>query len=75
MDRPWQFWFEWGITALLVLGVVLTSFNVYPLNLWVLLLSNVGWMAQAVMWKKSSLFVVQLVITLIYAVGIVSIFL
>ena len=43
LRRPWQFWFEWGITVLLIAGVVLTSFNVYPLNIWILLISNVGW--------------------------------
>jgi hypothetical protein len=75
LDRPWQFWFEWTITALLILGVALTSFNIYPLNLWVLLLSNVGWMAQAVIWRKSSLFVVQMVVTFIYVAGVVNIFL
>ena len=63
-------WFEWGITVLLIAGVILTSFNVYPVNLYVLLVSNLGWVIQALIWRKSSLFVVQLVVTGIYVVGI-----
>jgi len=75
LKKSWQFWFEWGITALLIVGVILTAFNIYPANLYILLISNLGWVAQAVMWKKYSLFIVQLVITCIYIVGIVSLFL
>ena len=72
--KPWQFWFEWGITALLIVGVILTAFNIYPANLYVLLVSNLGWVMQAVIWRKPSLFIVQAVITVIYIVGIVNIF-
>jgi hypothetical protein len=74
-NKPWQFWFEWGITALLIVGVILTAFNIYPINLYVLLVSNLGWVMQAVLWKKPSLFIVQLVITIIYVVGIIKTFL
>lgn len=72
LRKPWQFWFEWGITALLIVGVILTAFNIYPANLYVLLISNLGWVIQAVIWRKSSLFIVQLVITIIYVVGIIN---
>jgi hypothetical protein len=67
-----SWWFEWGITALLIVGVILTSFNIYPLNLYVLLISNLGWVIQALIWRKSSLFVVQSVVTGIYVIGIAN---
>jgi hypothetical protein len=73
-NKPWQFWFEWSSTFLLIAGVVLTSFNIYPLNLYVLLAGNLAWLVMAVIWKKSSLFIVQLIITLIYVVGIAKLF-
>jgi hypothetical protein len=72
LRQPWQWWFEWGITALLIAGVILTSFNIYPLNIYILLVSNLGWVIQAVMWRKTSLFVVQLVVTMIYVIGIIN---
>lgn len=74
LNKSWEFWFEWSITALLILGVVLTSLNIFPLNLYVLLVSNIGWVVQAVLWKKTSLFIVQLVITIIYVFGIIKVY-
>jgi hypothetical protein len=73
-NKPWLFWFEWSCTALLIFGVILTSFNVYPLNLYVLLVGNAVWMKLAWIWKKHSLLVVQTVITAIYVMGILNLF-
>jgi hypothetical protein len=74
LNKPCIFWFEWFCTILLIAGVVLTSFNIYPLNLYVLLVGNFVWMILAWIWKKYSLLVVQTVITLIYVVGIANLF-
>jgi len=65
-----DFTLEWGITATLIVGVALTSFNIHPFNLWISLVGNLGWLYLGWIWKKWSLFFVQGVITLIYAVGI-----
>lgn len=70
--QPWTWWFEWSITAVLIVGVILTSFNIYPLNIYFLLIGNFGWVLQAVIWRKASLFIVQLVISVIYLVGIIN---
>lgn len=67
-----DFILEWGITITLIIGVALTSFNIFPLNLWVSMIGNVGWLYLGYIWKKWSLFVVQLVITAIYIVGLIS---
>ena len=75
LNKPWQFWFEWAITLMLIIGVIFASFNIYPHYLYILLISNIGWVVQAVIWRKASLFVVQLVITIIYIAGIVKSFL
>lgn len=64
--KPWTFWFEWSITAILIIGAVLTSMNIYPLNIWFLFVSNLGWAIQATIWRKWSLLTVQAVITIIY---------
>jgi hypothetical protein len=74
LNKPWIFWYEWFCTALLIAGVVLTSFNIYPLNLYVLLVGNAVWMILAWIWRKYSLLVVQTIITLIYVVGIANLF-
>jgi hypothetical protein len=63
---------EWGSTALLLVGVALTAFNVFPLNLWVCLAANAGWTVMGIIWKKWSLLIVQAVVSAIYIFGMVT---
>ena len=72
-EQTWQFWFEWLCTIVLIVGVALTSYNVYPLNIWLSFLGNLGWMVLGYIWRKWSLFVVELIITIIYIAGIYNI--
>ncbi len=72
LDR--DFILEWGITITLIVGVALTSFNIFPLNLWISMIGNIGWLYLGYVWRKWSLFVVQLVITAIYIIGLVSLY-
>jgi hypothetical protein len=67
--------FEWFCTAVLLTGVALTSFNVFPLNLWILFFGNFGWIVLGLVWRKWSLVIMQIIITLIYVVGIVKLYL
>ena len=61
---------EWSSTVILLIGVALTSFNVFPLNLWVCLIANAGWGIVGIVWHKWSLFLVQIVVTALYLAGI-----
>jgi hypothetical protein len=72
MNSKVEWCMEWGSTLLLLLGVALTSFNIFPLNLWVCLAANAGWTVMGIIWKKWSLLVVQAVVSAIYIVGIVN---
>lgn len=65
-----DFILEWGITATLIVGVAMTSFNIYPFNLWISLFGNLGWLYLGWAWRKWSLFFVQAVITIIYTAGL-----
>jgi len=69
-----DFILEWGITIILIIGVALTSFNIFPLNLWISMVGNVGWLYLGYIWRKWSLFVVQLVITAIYIIGLLNLY-
>lgn len=69
-----EFFIEWGSTALLIVGVLLASFNFFPLYLWFGLASNLGWLVIAAMWRKPSLIVVELVVVAIYIVGLIKYF-
>jgi len=74
MEINKDFILEWGITLTLIVGVALTSFNIYPHNLWVSMIGNFGWLYLGFIWKKWSLFIVQLIITAIYIVGLVNLY-
>lgn len=62
---------EWVSTGILLVGVTLTSFNIYPANVYLSLLGNFGWLFVACAWRKWSIITVQAVITIIYIVGII----
>lgn len=72
VSQSWQFWFEWLCTAVLLIGVVLTSFNIYPMNIWFLLVGNLGWIGLGWMWRKWSLIILQSIITIIYIAGLIK---
>jgi hypothetical protein len=65
-----EFILEWSSTVILLIGVALTSFNIFPLNLWVCLVANAGWGIMGIVWHKWSLFLVQIVVTALYIAGI-----
>jgi len=70
--RDKVFWTEWGSTAILIVGVILTSFNIFPLNIYFSLVGNAGWAIVSIIWKKWSLLVIQAVVSIIYFIGLVS---
>ena len=72
--KLWTF-IEWTATVTLMLGVALTSFNVYPANIYMSILGNFLWFLMALHWKKLSLTIIQLVVLVIYVGGIIKIFL
>jgi len=64
------FYTEWISTVALIVGVYLTAINHYPLNVYISLLGNFGWLAVSIAWRKFSLFTVQIVIVIVYIVGL-----
>ena len=70
--RGRDFWIEWTSTIVLIAGVLLTSLNVYPLNLVLNFAGNLGWFVIGFLWRKYSLIVVQTVILAIYFSGIAA---
>lgn len=74
MSKRFELVFEWFCTALLLTGVVLISLNIYPLSIWVALAGNISWIALGYVWRKWSLVVMQVVIALIYVVGIIKLY-
>ncbi len=72
MKFDYEFFLEWTSTALVIVGAVLTAYNIYPLNLMVQFVGNVGWFAVGYMWRKWSLMTIQAIISVIYVTGLIS---
>ena len=72
MNKKVEFVLEWAATILLIVGVALTSWNIYPLNIYVSLAGNFAWLLVALVWRKWSLITIQFVIILIYIAGVVK---
>jgi hypothetical protein len=63
---------EWTSTVVLLVGVYLTAVNIYPMNVYISLLGNFGWLVVAIFWRKWSLLTVQLVIVCLYTYGVLT---
>lgn len=70
MRKRIEFVLEWGSTLILFYGVFLTSRNIYPANVYFSLAGNFGWFLIALLWRKPSLIVIQIFMTLIYLNGL-----
>lgn len=70
MNKSLEWWLEWGSTAILIVGVALTAYNIYPMNVWFSLAGNFGWFIVGWMWKKYSLMAIQIIISIIYIMGV-----
>lgn len=66
--KLWTF-IEWAATVVLIIGVALTSFNIYPLNVYASALGNMLWLFIAFHWNKKSLIIIQVFILGLYILG------
>jgi len=73
-QTKWWTFIEWAATITLILGVALTSWNIYPANIYMSALGNFLWLLMALHWKKWSLITIQVFIIILYAGGIVKVF-
>ena len=64
------FLIEWISTLILICGVYLTAINYYPINVYVSLLGNFGWLIIAIVWRKYSLITVQSIIVILFIAGL-----
>lgn len=71
-QNAFDFLVKWGATIFTILGAILSSVNIYPLNAWVLGISSVFWVIFSIRIKESSLVVVNLGLLIIYFVGVIK---
>jgi hypothetical protein len=64
---------RWSGTVLCLIGIALTSLNIYPLNLLFGLVGSFLWTVQGYLYKDNALLIVELVATIIYIAGLIAI--
>ncbi len=64
---------EWSATGIFLVSVLLTSFNIYPLNIFVALVANIIWLWLGFIWNKWSLIIVEAVVVAIYFAGAIKV--
>ena len=65
---------KWTGTTLCLIGIALTSLNIYPLNLWFGFVGSGLWAYAGLREKDMALFVVEIVAVAMYFVGLIKVF-
>lgn len=63
---------KWAGTVLCLMGICLTSFNVYPHNIFLALLGSVLWAWAGLIQKDAPLMLVEGVAVTLYFIGVVA---
>ena len=61
----------WLANIITIVGVTLTSFDIYPLNIIVLAVACLFWVVTGVVWRKPELWTLNAIIFLIYVYGVI----
>jgi hypothetical protein len=64
---------KWTGTILCLLGIALTSLNIYPLNLWFGFVGSALWAYSGLRHKDMALFVVEAVAVGMYMAGLIKV--
>jgi hypothetical protein len=60
----------WLANIITIVGVVLTSLDIYPLNIAILAIACVFWVITGVLWRKPELWTLNAIICVIYLYGL-----
>jgi hypothetical protein len=64
---------KWLGTVLCLVGIFLTSFNIYPYNVWFSLVGSLLWTLAGFIQRDIALFIVEAVAVAMYIAGVVKI--
>ena len=63
---------KWLSTLGVISSMLLTAYNVYPLNLYVAIPATIGWIYVSIIWDETSLIALNLIALAIYSLGIIN---
>ena len=71
-EQNLTWYIKWASSIVLMLGMTLTSQNIFPYNLYFHLLGTLGWTYVAIVWNDRALLVINSVALSIFINGILS---
>ena len=63
---------KWTACFILIVELMLTSYNIYPLNLYFMVIGTFLWIMVSFLWKETSLMILNIIACLIGLSGIVN---
>lgn len=69
-DLSW--YIKWTSSFFLIIAMMMTSANIFPINLYVALVGMIGWLIVGVLWHDRALIVLNAVSVGIYGIGIMN---
>ena len=75
LNKELVWYMKWASSLCLIIGMALTSANLYPCNMYFQLTGIIGWLVVGMLWHDRSLIVLNTVGASIFISGIISSFL
>ena len=69
-DLSW--YIKWTSSFFLIIAMMMTSANIFPINLYVALVGMIGWLIVGILWHDRALIVLNAVSVGIYGIGIMN---
>ena len=69
-DLSW--YIKWTGSMFLIVAMMMTSVNIFPLNLYVALVGMIAWLIVGILWHDRALIVLNAVSVAIYGLGIMN---
>ena len=63
---------KWLSTIGIIGSMLLTAFNIYPLNLYIAIPATVGCIVVSFVWKETSLIAMNTIALMIYILGVIN---
>ena len=68
--KSFDSWLKWTSTTLLIAGAICSSANLYPLNIFLSFVGNLGWAWAGIRMREPSLWSVSVFLLIVYIAGL-----
>ena len=72
LHKTKDWYIKWAASIVLIVGIILTSNNIYPLNLYFYIVGLTGWFIVGMIWNDRALIVINVLSLAILTNGLVT---